>query len=153
MAITFRDNSAAFKTGLRHATAEGLQRAGVLLYNECVKAVNKSNTHRHVAKFTPGQSAKRGGQKTGQVFENMRNRYAGQPPFKRTGFGQSQIAYNYNGNERHPVVQVGVKKNAMYLLYLELGTRRILARPWLLATLKKNWDKIKRLAVSGGRGT
>jgi hypothetical protein len=151
MAVVMRIRSSEFKAHIHRATAEGLQRAGVFLHGKCVQAVNKSNTHRHVAKFTASQRAKRGGQKTGTVYENMHNAFAGQPPFKRSGFGQQNVAYEYNGDPNHPVVRVGARKNAAYMIFLEVGTRRILARPWLLAMLKKYRAEIGRLACSGGR--
>ena len=150
MAVVLKMRNQEFKVHIRKATAEGLQRAGVYLYTRCASAVNKSNTHRHTAKFTAGQSAKRGGQKTGVVYENMHNAYAGQPPFKRTGAGQSNVVYEYNGNENDPRVRVGIRKNAIYMLYLELGTRRILARPWLMAMLKKHAKTLGRLCCMGG---
>jgi hypothetical protein len=150
MAIVLKLRDAAFKAHIRKATAAGLQRAGVFLHSACVRAVNKSNTHRYVKKFSARESANRGGQKTGVTYSNMHNAYAGQPPFKRTGVGQSNICYEFNGDEKNPAVRVGVRKNAMYMLFLELGTGRILARPWLLETLKRNKAVLGRLCCMGG---
>ena len=152
MAITLKLNDEAFKSEIRKATAAGLQRAGVFLHARCVQAVNKSNTFRHVAKLTGSQSTNRGGQKSGVTYSNLHNAFAGQPPFKRTGVGQAAIVYEYNGNEKDPRVRVGVRASAIYLLYLELGTRRIGKRPWLLATFNKNRKAIEKLCTMGGKG-
>ena len=150
MAIVLKINDDEFKRHIQRATAAGLQRAGIYLHSACVRAVNKSNTHRHVAKFTAKQSAGRGGQKTGVVYENMHNAYAGQPPFKRTGVGQSNVVYEYNDNPLAPAVRVGVRKNALYMIFLELGTRRIRARPWLLEMFHKHKRTLGRLCCMGG---
>jgi hypothetical protein len=151
MAVVIKIRAEAFNRHIRKATAAGLQRAGVFLHFRCVQAVNKSNTHRHVAKFTAKQPAARGGQRTGVVYENMHNQYAGQPPFKRIGVGQANIVYEFNDNERTPAVRVGVRKNAMFMLFLELGTGRVMARPWLLLMLLKHRRVLGRLICMGSR--
>ena len=150
MAVRITLHDEEFNRNFRKATAAGIQRAGVFLHSACIRETNKSNVHRHTAKFTASQRAGRGGQKTGVVYENMHNAYAGQPPFKRTGVGQSNIVYEYNDNDRAPAVRVGVRENALYMLFLEVGTGRVMPRPWLLATLRKNMAMLARLACTGG---
>lgn len=147
MAITIQFNDDEFRRWLGRATAAGLQRAGAYLASQCKIAVSKANPHHHVAKLRPGQ---RRGQKTAKVWENMHNAYAGQPPFARTGQGRSSIVYEYNDNPLMPAVRVGVRKNGIYMAYLELGTRKIKARPWLLAMLREHRATIARLACTGG---
>jgi hypothetical protein len=146
--ITLKINAEAFKRHCRENLARGLQRAGVYLHGQCVRAVNKSNTKRHVATFTAKQSAARGGQKRGTIYDNMGNLTAGAPPLKRTGFGQANIVYEFNDNLNDPRVRVGVRKNAIYMIWLELGTRRVQARPWLLATLEKCRPMLERLIAA-----
>jgi hypothetical protein len=148
MSITIKFNE-QFRAELATAAARGLQRAGVYFHSACVRAVNKSNVFRHRARFNAAQRAKRGGQKTGVVYENMRNAFAGEPPFKRTGGGQSGIVYEYNDNPLSPAVRVGVRKNEMYMFFLDQGTSRIKPRHWLKATYDRNEAQIKRLALSG----
>ena len=149
MSIRIQFNDDAFKRKLMHATAQGLQRAGVYLQSQCKIAVSKANPHHHRLKFTARQSAARGGQKTGKVYENMHNQYAGQPPFARTGMGRSSIVYEFNDNPISPAVRVGVKQNGLYMAYLELGTSRIKARHWLITMLWKHRDMLARLACMG----
>lgn len=75
----------------------------------------------------------------------------GEPPRKRTGWGQRHVVWEFvNDPSRGPSGRVGIAKNAMYMLYLELGTRRVKRRPWLVATLRKYLQSIGLLAATGG---
>lgn len=71
----------------------------------------------------------------------------GEPPRKRTGWLQAHVLYELDDGTH--AGRVGLAKNAPYGVFLEFGTRVMRARPWLLATLKKNWDRIA--AVAAGR--
>lgn len=147
-AIKLKIHNRAFGEQLRRATAAGLQRAAVYYHSHCRHAVNVSNTDRHVVRYRDASGRRR----SRTVYENMHNLHAGKPPRKRTGFGQSQILWEYNGNPHDPAVRVGVTKAGIYMIYLELGTRRIMARPWLVATLMQHLRAIGLLAATGGRG-
>jgi hypothetical protein len=127
---------------LRQSTARGLQRAGAFYYSKCRQAVSRPNTGTR-RKRTRGK-----GQYT--VYDHPSQ--PGEPPRLRTGQGRDETVYGYNGNKDDPIVRVGVTRKGIYMLYLELGTRRIQPRPWLLATLKQFRDMIGRLAVTGGGG-
>jgi hypothetical protein len=147
--LKFKDKE--FMDAIKKGTAQGMMRAAQFLHEKCRAAVNKSNTHRETKKFSPKQQAARRGQKTGVVYENMHNAYAGQPPFKRTGTGQANIVWEFNGSMVDPRCRVGVRKNGLYMIYLELGTRKIAARPWLIAMLKRYKSQIARLILTGGK--
>jgi len=71
----------------------------------------------------------------------------GEPPRKRTGFGQRGIVREFDGL----TARVGVTANAIYMYYLELGTSRIAKRPWIISTLKKHRTLIGKLMATGGR--
>lgn len=73
----------------------------------------------------------------------------GEPPRLRTGFGRRNIVINYNKNKGW--VRVGIAENAVYMFYLEVGTRRVKRRPWLVNTLFKNKKMISLLIATGGR--
>lgn len=71
----------------------------------------------------------------------------GEPPRKRTGHGQAGVQYELD--EATLSGRVGVTKAVVYMLFLELGTRVMDARPWLLATLKRNLDRLSQIAGGG----
>lgn len=68
----------------------------------------------------------------------------GEPPRKRTGWLQRNVVYELDRMSLR--ARVGVTKNALYGVFLELGSIRIAARPWLLSTLRKCWTQIAELA-------
>lgn len=72
----------------------------------------------------------------------------GEPPRKRTGWGQRHVVWEFDPRTMRG--RVGIAKNAIYMLYLELGTRRVKRRPWLVATLKKRLKVLGMLASTGG---
>jgi len=126
--ITWNDRE--FTQHLSRATARGLQRAGQFYHTACRRAVNKSNPRNR---------------KTGKYDSPSA---PGEPPRARTGFGRDNIVKEFNDSPLFPAVRVGVGKNAMYMFYLEVGTRRIEPRPWLVATLEKNRGIIGKLAAT-----
>ena len=71
------------------------------------------------------------------------------PPHKRTGFLQAHVGAELD--EKALQSRVGVGTNAKYGLYLELGTRYIEPRPWLLATVEKVWDKLQAAIKAGSQ--
>lgn len=70
----------------------------------------------------------------------------GEPPRKRTGWLQRNIVYELD--EPSLSARVGITRNARYGLFLELGTRRMAARPWLISTLLKVEKQLN--AIAGG---
>lgn len=145
---SFQFHGDEFNRQLRKATATGLIRAAIFLHARCRAAVSIPNT---------GTTRKRtrstaGGEKGSQYTTYDNPSKPGEPPHKRTGFGQSSIVWEYNDNKRNPIVRVGVTAKAIYMAFLELGTATVAARPWLLATLKKHWRTIAKLAATGGKG-
>lgn len=71
---------------------------------------------------------------------------AGEPPRKRTGFLAANVKYELDQGEMKG--RVGIGQNALYGLYLELGTRFMGPRPWLLATLNKTMGQLR--SIVGG---
>lgn len=68
----------------------------------------------------------------------------GEPPHKRTGWLQRHVIFELDRKNLRS--RTGLATNAMYGLFLELGTRKMAARPWLFATLKKYWEEIRAQA-------
>lgn len=73
----------------------------------------------------------------------------GEAPAKRTGFLAANTIYELD--EPNMEVRVGVRRNAIYGLFLEAGTRFLAARPWFMATLKREWSRLQQLAGGGGQ--
>ena len=146
--FNFQFHGDEFKRQLRNATAMGLKRAVVFYHARCRQAVNVPNTGTRRKRQRSTAGGKKGSQYT--TYDNPSK--PGEPPRKRTSYGQSQICWEYNDNKRDPAVRVGVKKAGLYMAFLELGTDKTAARPWLLATLNKYWNVIAKLAATGGKG-
>jgi hypothetical protein len=100
---------------------EQIQRATVFLWQKCTEEVNVSNPRPYVTPSQPGE-----------------------PPRKRTGFGQRNIRYELNKDLHYG--RVGIAVNALYMLFLDQGTTFIRPRPWLVATLDKYRAQIKAIA-------
>jgi HK97 gp10 family phage protein len=71
----------------------------------------------------------------------------GEAPKKITGFLQRSIAHAMSGDKK----QAFVGTNLDYGLYLETGTVKMAARPFLRSTLLKEREKIARI-IATGRG-
>jgi len=62
----------------------------------------------------------------------------GEPPMMRTRLGVRSIASEFEDGGL--TGKVGVKRNAVYMLYLETGTRTIQPRPWLVRAFEETKD-------------
>lgn len=74
----------------------------------------------------------------------------GESPARRTGFGQKNIVWTYDPATMTGKIGIRAGSQAMYMIYLELGTSRIRPRPWLFVTLIRFLKQIGDLAVGGG---
>lgn len=111
--------------GLRNATQAGFSAAVQLLHSEMKQAVNVPNT---------GERRRgKDGQYKPTIYPNPSA--PGEPPRKRTGFGQRQIVREIDAKNRK--ARVGVTANGLYMFYLDQGTKHIARRPWIIATLLK----------------
>lgn len=147
MSVTIRTHERKFHALIDQATAEGLQRAGIFYHTACKQKVNKSNAGVRKTRTRNTKAGKKGSQYT--IYPNSSK--PGEPPRARTGFGRQNIVYEFNGDVKNPAVRVGVQRNGRYMFSLELGTKRVAARPWLLRTLIENKEQIARLAALGGK--
>lgn len=131
---------------LKKATAKGLARAGAFFHSKCREAVSKPNTGVSipVKRPTPG-----GNKRTRTVYRNPSK--PGESPRLRTGFGRANVVVNHGPNKSKPYTRVGVSKNGIYMFYLEVGTRKIKRRPWLMKTLEEHSETIGKLAATGGK--
>ena len=124
MKMNYTFNGKEVENRTQAALWEGLQRAVTYYREKIVEAL--------------GVTAKAGKGTKAKDFEASR---PGEPPRKRTGWLQRHIHKEFDKKAMKGAV--GVNVNAIYGLYLELGTSRMAARPFLLRTLKKFWAQIK----------
>jgi len=129
-------NGSEFRNYLKKATAAGIKRATIYLHTEAKRAVSKPNSGKDVK--SPSGSVR--------IYPNPSK--PGEPPRLRTGWGRRHIVFEFD--ESKAAGRVGVSKPGLYMFYLEVGTRRISRRPWLLATLMNHKETLGRLAASGG---
>ena len=144
MASSLKWNGKQFEQSLRKATAEGLLRAGTFYHQRCQQAVSKPNTGRsiRIKRRTPG-----GNRSSRTIYPNPSK--PGEAPRLRTGFGRNNVVVNHDPNGQY--TRVGVTRNGIYMFYLEVGTRTVARRPWLMRTLLENQEVIAKLAATGGR--
>jgi hypothetical protein len=142
MSVRIKTYAPQVKTGIKNATASGLKRATVFLHSKCREATNIANTGVRVAvkRQTPG-----GNKKSRTIYSNPSK--PGEAPRKRTGWGQRHIVWEFDASRI--AGRVGVSAAAIYMLFLELGTRWVKRRPWLVVTLMKNLAMIGQLACTG----
>ena len=117
---------------LRTAGAEAVARAAVYLHAKLLEALSVPN---------PGV---RQGRRT--VYPNTS--LPGQPPRLRTGWLRANVLYELDLSAGR--ARVGLGANAPYGLYLELGTRRMAPRPWLVATLTRVMPQLQAILKHGG---
>lgn len=119
--LDYQDHGGERLAEIEAAGFESITRCTVELWTECTKAVGIANPRPYDQPSQPGE-----------------------PPRLRTAFGQRNIAYELNKAEGWG--KVGVRKNARYMAYLDQGTNRVKPRPWLLATAKRIWNRLQKLA-------
>ncbi len=113
MTMKSKFNGPAAEAHVLHATWESLMRAVEFLWKELVTVVlAKTNPRPYKTPSLPGE-----------------------PPRLRTGWLRTHVVREYNPYTLE--ARVGVTKNAIYGLFLELGTSRMAARPWLLSTVMR----------------
>ena len=142
MALELTWRGREFEQHLRRASAQGLQRATVFLHAECRRAVSKPNSGVRV----PVKRKVKGGNKRSRTIYPYPSK-PGEPPKLRTGFGARNVVMEFSREAM--AGRVGVTTNGMYMFYLEVGTRRIARRPWLMVTLLRHLTTIGKLAATG----
>ena len=154
MGLIIRQNRfGVFKKRLQKVTAAGIRRATIFLHAQARIAVSVPNTgvtktRKRKTKTKGGKTFEKGSSYT--VYENPSA--PGQPPRTRKRTGFRNVVHEYNDNDRDPRGRVGVKQGGIHLAYLEVGTARVKARPWLLATLRKFGRIIGKMMATGGGG-
>lgn len=105
---------------LKEATWEGVQRAAVMFWSAVQQKLNVSNPRPYTTPSRPGE-----------------------PPRKRTGNLQRGVVYQLD--EANHRGRVGMMPAAYYGTFLELGTARMLPRPFLLETLREMLPQLQKV--------
>jgi hypothetical protein len=129
--------------GLEERAWEALARATVYLHTRCMEALNVSNPREYVLSKT--QKTKSGKAKRVGVYRSPSK--PGEPPRKRTGWLQKNVRYELDRERLKG--RVGIGTNAKYGAFLEIGTKRLKARPWLWATAQAHLHQLRSI-VRGG---
>lgn len=103
MSVTIKIYDREFNKAVERGMVDGLKAGTVFYHARAQQAVNTSNQR---------------GTKPSQP---------GEPPRKRTGFGQQNIVYEIDEDQFRS--RMGVTKNGIYMFWLEVGTRPKRIRP------------------------
>lgn len=125
MTVKLKVRDKEFINALRDATADGIARATIYCQGQAKRSVNTPNTNRK----NPSKP--------------------NEPPHKVTGFGQQNIIMEID--RKNMVGRYGIRKNAKYMFWLEIGTRFIQARPWMVRSLTDNVRKVVAFLKSGSK--
>ena len=148
MSVTVRWHGDKFLADLSEATNVGLQRAGAFYHTEARREVSRPNSG---VRRRRSRNTRRGNKGSSYTVYPHPSK-PGEPPKVRTGFGRQNVVMNWSGwKTKEPWVRVGVTKNGMYMYHLEIGTRHVKKRPWLVATLMKHQHTIAKLAMHKGK--
>lgn len=139
MGVQIKVHDKELNRALEKATATGLTVATQHYQTQLKLVVNSPNT---------GERGRgKGGRYKKTTYPNPSQ--PGQPPKKRTGFGQRGIVREVD--RKNLIARVGVTAAAIYMAFLELGTRWIARRPWLITTLHRNKRTMAKLFSASGR--
>jgi hypothetical protein len=116
-------NGGAVVANLQAQSWLGIVRAVVFYWTQLQNALNVANPRPYNQPSAPGD-----------------------PPRKRTGWLQRNVVYELNEQTR--VAKVGLTANVPYGLWLEIGTRKMRPRPYLIATLNKYLGQMRILLMA-----
>lgn len=129
-----------FEEGLKEKLVGRLEAVGIFLQGEARTLISKSS-HKVVWETGP-----RGGRKRREIKGANRSK-PGEPPHKDTGFLRSSVAWRTEIGDDALRVVVGTSVNYGY--WLEMGTTKMAARPWLRPTLDNNRERVRSLMAEG----
>lgn len=180
MSVRMVNHSAAFEKLLNAAAAEGIARCTEQYTTLAKQAVSIANSGRNISAASMRRQAKQqlGNRTKGLVTIKTRTKSGeilrstqwfdsgidnnkktariypfpskpGEAPRKRTGLGQRSIQSEVD--RAIPAGRVAVMPNTKYMVYLNFGTKRIAARPWIEVTLNRNQATLGMLLQVGAK--
>lgn len=118
---------------LHEQQLERLKRATVFLWSKVQEVLNTPNTGVRVRR-------RRG---KGSYTKYPGPSRPGEPPRKRTGWLQRNVSYEVDREEL--TARLGMTSAAPYGLFLDVGTRGMEARPFLVSTAKECLPRMRRI--------
>jgi len=144
MAATVRWYGDRVAAGLERSAAEGVQRAATLVQTRARLLANRPAKRIRKKRTRSTSAGPKGSQYTEYVGSTP-----GSPPMVRTSFGRRNVLVEFSRAKL--VARVGPAANAVYMAYLELGTKTIRPRPWLKPALQQSLPAIRALLSSALR--
>lgn len=144
MAATLRWYGDRIEAGLRRSAQAGVARAAHLVATQGRLLANRPARRIRRRRKRNTSAGRRGSQYTEFIGSAP-----GQPPMVRTAFGRRNIAV-----ELYPaqyLARIGVRVNAAYMIYLEVGTEYIAPRPWLKPALERSLPAVQALLAASLR--
>lgn len=127
--MSFEFNANQFTSDLQKQLGDNLERAAIHLTNKVKEALNRS------------QPRSRSVGEKGVWYKGEDPSQPGESPKKITGYLQRSIAHDMSADRQ----QAFVGSNLPAALYLELGTSKMQARPFLRSTLDREADAIAKI--------
>lgn len=122
-----------FLSGLEKQMGDNLEKAAIYLKGKVKEALNRSEQYQ---RFVGDH---------GVWYKGEDPSSPGSPPKKITGTLQRSIAHEMGPDRK----EAFVGSNIDYALFLELGTSKMAARPFLRSTLMKERDAIAKILATG----
>lgn len=123
---------------LRVGLRKNIAAAAIYLVNVIKADISQSGTLRY--SILPGGKFKK-------TVYNFTHSVAGQPPYMQTGLLRSSIAWEFvKGPSNTEMARIGT--NLKYGMYLEKGTRKMAARPYLEVNVRKHSAEISAILTN-----
>lgn len=127
-------NGDKYVSALEKQLGDNLERAAIHLTNAMKEKVNRAEPYQ---RYTGDK---------GIWYKGEEPSLPGEPPKKIRGDLQRSIAYEMSSDRK----SVKVGSNLDYARYLELGTSKMEARPFIRSTLDEERDKINNILAGKG---
>jgi hypothetical protein len=140
--MTVKWNGDAAANEIREELTRRLHRCAILVHNRAKKLLSLPGTTKAIRSFSYWYGGrKRTARKKGNVYGAVVSQ-PGEPPRKQLGTLRQKVVWEVVGL----VARVGMDQK--YGRWLELGTRKMAARPWLRRALDECRDDIRRILTA-----
>jgi hypothetical protein len=130
----------AFRDKLERGTKSNLQAAGIYLADKTKKLISTKGTAGGTTRDDKGKL------RTVKLIYNAHPSSPGNPPHVQTGRLRGSVAWVVERNGKMLVVRVGT--NVKYGRSLEMGTKKLQARPWLRPALAIHYRNVRTILTT-----